>query len=410
MNILESIYIALDAVRAHALRSFLTLISIAIGIFAIIGSGTAISSLNTTVSKQLEAMGDATFLIKRTPSVQMGDSWHKYRKRKNITYQQAKEFKRMMTDAETIGISALRSGMTAKNGNLSTNTDVILHGVDDAYFTTNNITLSEGRQFLPEDIASSRPFAIIGNDVVVKLFPYNEDPVGKTIAVKNQHFTVIGVLTAKGSLMGRSQDNEILIPISNLVKYYSDEWEQSVDITIKSASKESLGKTMDEAIGIMRILRNVKPWEDNTFEIETGESLSAQFASFTSYLNFFGLGSGLVALLAAGVGIMNIMLVSVKERTREIGIRKAIGARRSWILSQFLIESVTLCQLGGVVGIGLGFGGGALLSSLLNVEASMPIPWVIFSVVVCTILGIAFGLYPAWRAARLDPIEALRYE
>lgn len=409
MNILESIAIALAAVRAHALRSFLTLVSIAIGIFAIIGSGTAISSLNSTVTKQLEAMGDAAYQIKRTPSVQMGNTWRKYRNRKALTYQQAKEFKKLLNTAEIISISNSTYGITIKNGNLSTNPNVSLHGVDDAYFTTNNISLADGRQFLPEDIAAARPLAIIGNDVVVKLFPFG-DPVGQSITIKNQRFTVIGTLTAKGSMLGQSQDNEVLIPISNLMKYYVDEWGQSVSITVRAPGKDALEASMDESIGLMRSLRDVKPWEDNNFEIETGESLSTQFATFTSYLNFFGLGSGLVALVAAGVGIMNIMLVSVKERTREIGIRKAIGARKSWILMQFLVESVTLCQLGGAFGIGLGLGGGLLLSSLLNAEASAPVGWIIFSVGACTVLGVAFGLYPAWRAARLDPIEALRYE
>ncbi|GAB1431208.1 ABC transporter permease [Ignavibacteria bacterium] len=409
MNILESIVIALDAVRAHALRSFLTLVSIAIGIFAIIGSGTAISSLNATVTKQLEAMGDAAYQIKRTPSIQMGNTWRKYRNRKALTYQQAKEFKKLLNIADAVSIGNTTFGITVKNGNLSTNPDVSLHGVDDAYFITNNISLSDGRQFLPEDIAAARPLAVIGNDAAVKLFPRG-NPIGQSITIKNQRFTVIGILTSKGSMLGQSQDNEVLIPISNLMKYYVDEWEQSVAITVKSPGKDALEASMDESIGLMRALRNVKPWEDNNFEIETGESLSTQFATFTSYLNFFGLGSGLVALVAAGVGIMNIMLVSVKERTREIGIRKAIGARKSWILMQFLVEAITLCQLGGAFGIGLGLGGGLLLSSLLNAEAAAPVGWIIFSVAACTVLGVAFGLYPAWRAARLDPIEALRYE
>lgn len=409
MNIFESIIIALDAVRAHTLRSILTLVSIAIGIFAIIGSGTAVTSLNDTVAKQLAAMGDATYMIKRTPSLQMGNTWRKYRKRKDITYQQAKEFKRLMTSADAISITNSMYGFTIKSGNLSTNSDVTLEGVDDAYFITNNIGLLDGRQFLPDDVAASRPLAIVGNDIVTKLFPFG-NPIGQTITIKTQKYTIIGILTIKGSMMGQSQDNQVLIPVSNLMKYFADEWESSVGITIKSPSKESLESTMDESIGIMRALRGVKPWEENSFEVETGESLSSQFATFTSYLNFFGLGSGIIALLAAGVGIMNIMLVSVKERTREIGIRKAIGARKSWVLLQFLIEAVTLCQLGGIIGIVLGISGGMLLSVLINVETTVPINWMIFSVIVCTILGILFGLYPAWRAARLDPIDALRYE
>jgi putative ABC transport system permease protein len=160
----------------------------------------------------------------------------------------------------------------------------------------------------------------------------------------------------------------------------------------------------------MRSLRNLKPWEDNSFEVETNETISSQFASFSNYLQVFGLGSGLISLLAAGVGIMNIMLVSVKERTKEIGIRKAIGAKRKWILFQFIIEAITLCQLGGLIGIFFGVLAGQGLGALINTEAAIPVNWVIFSIVICTLMGLAFGSYPAWKAASLDPIEALRYE
>jgi putative ABC transport system permease protein len=169
-------------------------------------------------------------------------------------------------------------------------------------------------------------------------------------------------------------------------------------------------QTVDESIGIMRSLRNVKPWEDNSFEIETNETISSQFASFTEYLSMFGIASGIISLLAAGVGIMNIMLVSVKERTREIGIRKAIGAKKNWILFQFIIEAITLCQLGGVIGIAFGVIAANGLSTLINAETQIPLFWVLFSVGTCTLMGLIFGSYPAWKAASLDPIDALRYE
>jgi putative ABC transport system permease protein len=257
--------------------------------------------------------------------------------------------------------------------------------------------------------------AIIGVDIVTALFP-RIDPVGQRITIKNQTFSVIGVLTKKGGVMGQSQDNRVLIPISVFNKYYTWEWDASVDISVKAASKDMLPVTMDEATGIMRALRKVKPWEENSFEIDANDALTGQFAGFTTALLVVAWISGLGALIAAGIGIMNMMLVSVKERTREIGVRKALGARKRWIVRQFLIESITLCQLGGMTGMI----GGVLTSwgvteILRNSNMPMltyifPTSTVIFSVVICTIIGLGFGIYPAWRAANLDPIEALRYE
>ena len=367
MNILESIIQALQSIKANTLRTVLTLLSISIGIFAIIGAGTAVSTLEGSFNTQLVAMGQNTFMIKRTPSVNFGNSWRKYRNRKDITYQQAKDFKYQME-----GISL-----------------VSLHN--------------------ETEVSSSAPVVIIGNDLVVQLFN-GENPIGQFITLKTQQFQVIGTLKSQGSMFGRSLDAQAVIPLTVFSRYHSDEWTSSVEITTKAYSKEQLAEAVDESIGVMRSLRNLKPWEDNTFEVETNESVSSQFASFSNYLQVFGLGSGLISLLAAGVGIMNIMLVSVKERTKEIGIRKAIGAKRKWILFQFIIEAITLCQLGGLIGIFFGVLAGQGLGALINTEAAIPVNWVIFSIVICTLMGLAFGSYPAWKAASLDPIEALRYE
>lgn len=409
MNIAESITIALDAVRAHKLRSILTLLSIAIGIFAIIGSGTAVGSLNSTMSGQLAALGESNFYITRTPMIQTGNSWRKYRKRKAITFSQAKELQKQFTITDIISIFNETGGMTMKAGTLSTDPDVKLTGCNEHFMVTSNLNIADGRPFTAEDISMSRFEAIIGNDVAVKLFP-STNPIGQTIRIKNQQYTIIGTVVPRGSMMGMSQDNFVMIPLGNFMRYYADEWEQSVNIIVRPPAKDALNASIDEAIGILRSVRNCKPWEENSFEIQTNESLTQQFSSFTEYLNIFGLGSGLIALLAAGVGIMNIMLVSVKERTREIGLRKAVGAKKSWILLQFVVEAITLCQLGGFIGIMLGFLGGWALSSAIDITAAVPLDWMFFSVGACTLLGIFFGGYPAWKAANLDPIEALRYE
>ena len=409
MNILESIIQALQSIRANKLRTGLTLLSISIGIFAIIGSGTAVNTLDSAVNTQLVAMGENSFMIRRTPSVNFGNSWRKFRNRKDITFQQAKEYKVAIESEAIVSIHNETDGYTAKRGNLSSDPTVTLIGGDENLFAVRNFTIEQGRQFSAPEATSGVPVVIIGNDLNIQLFN-GASPLGQFITLKNQQFQVIGVLKPQGSMFGRSLDNQAIIPISLFMRYHTDEWGSSVEITTKAYSKESLNANVDEAIGIMRSLRNLKPWQDNSFEIETNESISNQFASFSQYLNMFGLGSGLISLIAAGIGIMNIMLVSVKERTKEIGIRKALGAKRSWILFQFIIEAITLCQLGGIIGIFFGILSGIGLGALINTTASIPLFWVIFSVTACTVMGLAFGSYPAWKAASLDPIEALRYE
>ncbi|ROL59880.1 FtsX-like permease family protein [Bacteroidetes/Chlorobi group bacterium MS-B_bin-24] len=409
MDFTESIYQAIDSIRTNKLRTFLTLLSIAIGVFALIVAGTLINSFEKAVLAQLEEIGETTFWIQRLPSIQTGNTWYKYRQRKPITYRQYKELVRMTNSTPWISAHSYTFGMTINAGNLSTDPDVYVTGADPNFFITNSIDVEFGRTFIEEDIDYNRNVAIIGNDIVVKIFP-NVNPLGKEISIKNQKYTVIGILKTRGALLGQSKDNMVIIPITNFLKYFASPWEESLQITVKAISKEMLQATMDEVIGNMRVIRNVKPWEANTFELETNETISQQFGSFVNFLSIFGFISGGFALVAAGVGIMNIMLVAVKERTREIGIRKAVGARRRWILWQFILEAITLSQIGGLFGIIFGVLGGYLLGNAIKLPLFFPVPWVVLSIIVCTILGIAFGTYPAYRAANLDPIEALRYE
>lgn len=410
MNILESITLALDAVKSHKLRSSLTLLSIAIGIFAIIGSGTAVTSLNDTVTKQMAEMGDGVFVIQKFPTMMTHDLWRKLRGRKDINYQQARIFQqRMNKNAEAVGIENSTGGMKVKSGTLHTDQNVNVTGGDDAYFITTNISIELGRPLNSEDVAMNRRVVVIGDDIVKKLFPIGS-PLGKTVTIKKQNFIVVGTIKRRGSMLGQSLDSRVIIPISVFMKYIADEWAASVAVSVKAISNDVIDETMDEAIGIMRGLRGDQPWMDNSFAYYTNNTLTEQFEGFTKYVGFFGIGAGAVALIVAGVGIMNIMLVTVKERTREIGVRMALGAKRRWILQQFIIEAVTLCQLGGSVGIVLGILGGALLSSVLGTVVSVPMMWIYISVGVCTFLGVFFGGYPAWKAAKLDPIDALRYE
>lgn len=415
MNIIESIAIALDAVRAHKLRSSLTLLSIGIGVFAIIASSGITGTLSNALNIQLADLGEHSLLIQRTPSLSFGGNWRKYMRRKPITPELAREFRERMTLTNLVSISNTKPGATIKHGELSTNPDVSLIGIDELYFAVNAVELAEGRAFVDQDLLVNARNAIIGTDIAKALFP-NQNPLGKKITIKNQSFTVVGVLRERGGVMGNSQDNRVLIPLTVFVTYFTWEWDTSVDISVKAVNRAALEATIDEAIGTMRLLRAVKPGEENDFELDTNEALTAQFGGLASAIGVVAWISGLGALLAAGIGIMNMMLVSVKERTREIGVRKALGARRTWIVRQFLIEALTLCQLGGLTGVIGGLcttwilGSWVQSSTMPSLVIAWPIGAVVFSVVACTAVGLGFGLYPAWQAARLDPIEALRYE
>jgi putative ABC transport system permease protein len=415
MNATESISIALDAVRAQKLRSGLTLLSISIGVFAIIASTGITTALQNAVNAQMATLGEHSFLIQRTPTLQFGGSWRKYMRRKPITLDQARQFKDMMSMTNLISISNTNPSYVIKAGQTSTDPDVALIGADDLYFNVNAVDLSDGRPFTAHEGEVGGNVAILGKDVVVKLFPRG-DAMDRTVSIKNQTFRVIGVLAERGGVMGQSQDNRVLIPMPTFDRYYTWEWDRSVDVSVKALSAEALPATVDEAIGILRALRNVQPWEENTFELDTNDALTAQFSGFSVALLAVAWISGIGALVAAGIGIMNMMLVSVRERTREIGVRKALGARKIWIVRQFLIESVTLCQLGGMAGTAAGIGTAWAVTAVLRgtgmQSLAFELPWgaVIASVVICTAIGIGFGLYPAIRAASLDPIEALRYE
>jgi len=410
MNVAESVQLALIAVKENKLRAGLTLLSISIGIFTIICIGTLVTSLNNTVTGELASMGENTFTIQKMPGVQMGGAtWRKYMTRKPLTYSQVQQFKRQMKYTDIITSYSAARGSTVEFGEKKTDPDVTLIGTDENYLLTQKINIQDGRNFSKSDIDNNQKLCIVGKDLATELFPGGK-PIGKTIKIKNAKYEIIGITEPRGSIFGQSLDNYVIIPITYFLQHFSDPWNESLTISIEAVNKEYLPYTIDEAIGTMRALRNCKPWEDNSFEVITNEALTEQFASLTSFLTIFGLIIGVIALIAAGVGIMNIMLVSVKERTREIGVRKAVGAKPIQIMLQFIIEAVTLCCLGGLVGIVLGILFAMIIGSLGNLGFYLPVGWIMLSIGFCFVMGVTFGAYPAYKAAKLDPIEALRYE
>ncbi len=409
MNIFESVLMAFGSIREHKLRSFLILLSISIGVFAIFGAGTFVTAIDNTVQNEMSALGDNTFQIKRMPSIQMGRmSRRKYWRRPRINFKQVEELKQRVNLTPFISTSAEGGGEIIKSRYISSDPNVSLVGADDIYFVNYNYDLQDGRAISSADIEYKRNVAVVGTDVIKKIFP-NLNVIGETITIKNQQFEIIGILKEKGAVLGNSQDNQVIIPINLYLKYYAD-WRLSLNVTIKASDKVNLDKTIDQTIGAMRIIRNLKPWEDNDFELETNDTISEQFSGLTSFLTVFGMLIGIFTLVAAGIGITNIMLITVKERTKEIGLRMAVGAKRKWILLQFIIETITICQVGGVIGILIGLLVVWIATIFTGMTLIIPIDWISISIIIATVLGLVSGFYPAYKASKLDPIEALRYE
>tara|TARA_B100000965_G_scaffold345568_1_gene316453 strand:+ start:873 stop:2075 length:1203 start_codon:yes stop_codon:yes gene_type:complete len=397
-----------DAIRANKLRSTLTLLGISVGIFSVISVMTAIKTLESSIESGLNVFGTNTFLITKDPAIQFGRN-EKYRNRKNIDLDQYLKLKERAKlpilvsggdETESVRVVTYKDKKTKQAPRVS--------GGDSGTLRTVNTYIADGRNLTEEDVHLSRSVCIIGADVVDILFPF-EDPLGKVIQLKGINFTVVGVTERQGQSFGQSQDNYVFMPVTTFLQRFRGK-SYSLGITVESESSELYSETLDEVIGVLRAIRKVPPGEENDFEITTNDELMETFGSFTGSIKIFAFSISVIALIVAGIGIMNIMLVSVTERIKEIGIRKAIGATRRHILFQFLTESVFLCQIGGIIGVIFGIAAGNVISLVAKVPAVIPIDWAIYGVISCSIIGIGFGSYPAWRAANLDPVESMRFE
>ncbi len=404
----ESVRMTFDAIRQNKLRSTLTLLGISVGIFSVISVMTAIKTLESSIESGLNVFGTNTFLITKDPAIQFGRN-EKYRNRKNIDLDQYLKLKERAKlpilvsggdDTDNVRLVTYKDKKTKQTPRIA--------GGDPGTLRTVNTYIADGRNLTDEDVHLSRSVCIIGADVVDALFPF-EDPLGKVIQLQGINFTVVGITERQGQSFGQSQDNYVFLPITTFLQRFRGA-SYSLGITVESESAEVYSETVDEVIGILRTIRKVSPGEENDFEITTNEELMETFGSFTGSIKIFAFSVSVIALIVAGIGIMNIMLVSVTERIKEIGIRKAIGATKGHILIQFLTEAVFLCQVGGIIGVVFGIAAGNLISFVAKVPAVIPIDWAIYGVVSCSLIGIGFGSYPAWRAANLDPVESMRFE
>jgi putative ABC transport system permease protein len=409
-EIKESLTMALSAIRINKLRSTLTLLGIAVGVFSIISVMTGMGVLISSIESGLSQLGANTFQVQRMPAFQTGDPRDraKLRNRKFISYIQGLKVKENTTLAKEVGLEAWTFGKTISTlHGQKTNPNVSVAGEDLEGVSTNNWSIGEGRLFTRDELNSGRKVAILGLQVKNKLFP-KSDPIDQLIRIDGDQYIIIGTIEPKGGMLGGNQDNFVIIPLQTLFRKYGRD--RDMHIMVQALSRETVDECIEQVRGILRTARQVEPGKPDDFHIFSNDSLIEQFNGFTKYLRIGILVISAIALIAAGVGIMNIMLVSVTERTREIGIRKAIGARKNNILNQFILEAIVLSEFGGLLGIILGIVAGNILAFSLDVPPVIPWDWVIIGFVVCSFIGIVFGVYPAWKAANLDPIESLRYE
>ncbi len=410
MKLYEIFLMSVQSIKGNRLRTLLTMLGIVVGIFSIIVIMTVITMLQNSIENGVSQLSQNTFQIQKFPALMNGGhaAHLKYRNRKDLTLEEYNRLKGMLTQAQYIGAEQWQMGQVVKFNGEETNPNISVAGISADAMKTNNWTAARGRDIREIDIKYSNAVCDIGQDIVDKLFPYI-NPVGQIIRVNNYPLTVAGVLDKQPQLFGETRDSYLIMPITTFQSIYG-KLNRSINITVMSTSKEDYNSTIESAIGYMRTIRKVPPGKENDFDIFSNESIMGQINNITGGVRIGAIVISIIALLAAGVGIMNIMLVSVTERTREIGIRKAIGARKFSILYQFLIEAIILCVTGGFIGILLGVGVGNLAGSFLNAQMAIPYNWVLIGFSLCILVGIIFGTYPAYKASNLDPIEALRYE
>jgi len=406
MQIGESVVIAIDVIRSHKMRSFLTLLGIIIGVTAIIGMQSLISGFQKNLESELEQLGANVFYVNKYPAIQMGDN-EEYRNRKDITMKEAIAIESYCPSVSQIGPEDGQFGITAKYKDRKTSPTNYLVAAFPAYFVNNGLFVGEGRTITEVDVENNRQVVVIGINVVEELFPY-QNPIGEDIIFDGHRYQVIGVLEEQGSMFGNNRDAIMIIPLTTFQKYYGKN--RSLSIAVQVKSPELMELAQDEVIGVLRAVRKVPLGEANDFEIFSSVTLMDTFNNMTRMIRIGAIVIVSFALLVAGIGIMNIMLVSIRERTREIGIRLAIGAKRRDILFQFLVEAIFLSNIGGVIGIIIGVGIGQLVALVSPVPSTIPIGMIVVGFVFCSLVGLIFGVYPANKASKMDPIEALRYE
>lgn len=413
MDALENVRLALRSIRSNLLRASLTLLIIAFGIMALVGILTAIDSAIYSLNDSFSSLGANTFNIEpRGTSISGRRGGRSFKRGEPFTYRQALEFKERF---DFPGVRTSLSLVCTSRATLSykdeeTNPNVRMIGVDENYLRAKGTDLEMGRNITQREALNGNNVTLIGADVVEMLFGgNNEQAMNSLINAGNIKLKVIGILQSKGASMNQSEDRQLLIPLQTAKRYFGTA-RTNYDIITAVGEADQIDNAIASATGLLRNIRKRKASQENDFEITKSDGLIDVIKENTLYLRLAAVMIGLITLLGAAIGLMNIMLVSVTERTREVGINKAIGATRRSIMTQFLTEAVIISLLGGIIGILLGVLVGNVVSYFMGGSFVFPWLWITVAVVTCTFVGLISGLYPALKAARLDPIESLRYE
>jgi putative ABC transport system permease protein len=399
---------ALRSLGANKLRSALTLLGIIIGIVAVVAMAATTEGLRRRISQDLEMLGSGVFQVQKWPQGFGNRNWAMYEKRKNLTLTEVALLRSTCQQCLRVAGECWSGGQRISTAERSANTPVMVAGGTTGFFENNGYALATGRLFEEGEVGRAADVAVIGSDVIDALFPH-EDPLGKRMRVQNRSYTVVGTLTRRGSMLGGgSLDSLVVLPISTFLPLYGKG--QSLNITIQVRDPQRMAQSQDEVVSILRRARGVAPEAENDFEMFSNESQQEQFNEMSGSIAAASIGICAISLLIGGIGVMNIMLVSVTERTAEIGIRRALGARRRRILGQFVIEAITLTTFGGAFGVICGGGVAALVRVLVDLPTVVPAWAVTLAMLTSAATGLVFGIYPAYRASRLDPVEAMRHE